>query len=235
MLLKFLIFVSVLLAVLVFVVLPLAAGPVIAGVLQSGGLRAQTLDVDVDANGLQLLGGRADVLRLQAAGVDTQGFRVDELDLSLRGVALFDRTFQAVDGRLTGVRVPDPTGGSVAITSMELSGQAEATRAVGTLGAATSEALLRRAAFESGVPVDRVSLGNGEVRFGRGPVEVPGRLEVRDGSLLLSSELVSVVLVQPDPASPWRLEEVRVSPDGITVEGTLDTTVLAGGLGTARP
>lgn len=237
-LLGFLVFAAVFIAVLVFAVVPLAAGPIIASALQnSGALQGGALNVDAEGSGPGFVTGRADALRLRGTDVDVQGLVVGEADVTLRGVSIAARTFDTVEGALRDVRLRIPDGPSVTIATVDLDGPAAAVRARGVLDEAQAAVVVREAARRAGVRIDSVALRDGALTIGRGAVTVGASLTVRDGALVLvpGSALPIVVLVRPSAGDPWSLSDVTLSASQVQLVGTLDARELLASGGLLEP
>jgi len=224
-LLAFLLFAVVATAVVVFVVVPYAAGPVITGVLQSSGIvQGGSVTIETKGTGPELVGGHADALHVRGQDLVIQGLLVGDADVTIRDVALFDRTFDAIDGTLLRVRVPVDNGPVVTIASIDLDGPAEAVAADGRLDASEANAVIREATARVGVRIDEATMGDGVVRLRRGDVAVDASLTVRGGSLVLEPDggLSSVVLMESRPDDPWQLRSVTITPGGLELSGTVD-------------
>jgi hypothetical protein len=230
--LRFLALFAVLAAVLVLVVLPLAAGPVLAGMIRDMGLRSDSLQVSVALFDPSLLLGHSRSIHLSAGDVDLAPAAVGSLDLTLGDVAFFDRTWGTVDGEMHDVSLT--TGGETfTVDELTVSGPAEAASATARLSATETEALIRFAAERSGLRLDDVQLSNTGVTVTSRGVETKGQLVVRGGALVLlpGTGTGGVALIQPAPSDAWRLEEAWISDEGLNVRGTVDTTVLANEVG----
>ena len=226
--LRFLAFFAVLAAVLVLVVLPLAAGPVLAGMVRDMGLRSDSLQVSVALFDPSLLLGHSRSIHLSAGDVDLAPAAVGSLDLTLGDVAFFDRTWGTVQGEMHDVSLT--TGGQTfTVDELTVSGPAEAASATARINATETEALIRFAAEREGLPLDDVRFTNSGVTVTSHGVETQGQLVVRGGALVLLSGTGTggVALIQPAPSDGWRLEEAWISDEGLNIRGTVDTTVLA--------
>jgi hypothetical protein len=233
-LLGFVIFTTLLITVLVFVVVPVVAGPIISGYIQSGGfLQGADLSVDAQGSGPELVTGRVDSLHLHGSDVALHGVVVGDLDVTLHGVSLTSRSFDTVDGQLRRIRVQVPDGPTVTVSTVELSGQSAAVRAVGTLDPGQASLVIREAAARTGIGIDDVSLGTGTVHIGRNGYVTDARLALKAGRLVLlpGESLPDVVLLQPEAGASWKLREVTVRPDGVELAGTLDARAFAANAG----
>jgi hypothetical protein len=227
-----LLFATIVVAILVFVVVPYLAGPVITGVLQSTGIvQGGDVSVETKGTGAELVRGHADAVRVQGQDVALQGLTIGDADVTLRDVALFERTFQAVDGTLERVRVPVTNGPVVTIASIDLDGPADAVAATGKLDAEEAAEVIREATEQAGVRIDEATLGDGVIRLRRGDLSIDAVLSVRNGSLILDPNggLPSVVLMKSTGNDPWQLDRVTVTSAGLAISGILDVRDLIDG------
>ena len=227
-LLKFLLVVGVVIAVLVFVVLPVVAGPILTSLARGSGFAGDDVTVDVEANGAQLLGGTADGLRLRGGALEAGGMSIGDYDVTVGGVSVFDREFDTVRGRLGDVSLASG-GRTLRIESLELDGPADAARAVGRVDEREGERLIRDAARRAGLPADEVSLEDDAVAIRDGGRTTRGRLAVDDeGAVVVELERGRTVeLLGADGTGRWRVEDIRATADGIALEGTLDVRSFA--------
>jgi hypothetical protein len=223
---RFFVFAAVLVALLVFVVVPVVASPVLTQIVRDMGLQADDLDVSIDSFDPALLAGRATRVRLQGSNVALGPATVERLDLGLGNVSFVERNFETLRGELRGVTV---TAGGVTlrVSSVQVDGPAAAARATGHFTAAESEQLVRTAAQRAGLRLDRVRFVEGGLRVSIGGVETGARADVQGGALVLDPDIgPPVVLLQPAPTDPWRLSEAYVTSTGIAVSGVVDATRL---------
>jgi hypothetical protein len=220
---RFSLFVAALLALLVFVVVPVVAGAVVTSAVRDAGFVSDDLDVSVDLLGAELLEGRAPAIRLRADGVRIPRAVIGRLDVVVRGVSLDGRSFRSVDGVLTDVEVTGPSGIPIAVARVDLSGPAERTLARATVSEAETRALVQRVARQASVPVEEVRLGDDRLTIRSGGEERDVRLRVAGGALIMEADgLEPTILVSPPPSEAWDLEGVGVSSDGITIDLALD-------------
>jgi len=227
-LVKFAAFSVALIALLVFVVIPVVAGPIISGLVRDAGVVGDDLEVSVDVFGPSILTGRAPSVRLQANAVEVPRAVIGRVDVRLSEVSAADRGFESISGTLWDVHVVGPGGLPMVVESIELEGPAEATRATGRLERSESESLVREIAEQAGVDVDQVSLGDGTVTLRQGGQSMEARLRVAGDTLILArADASPVVLIAAAPSESWRLRDVRVTPDGLVVDATVDMRDLA--------
>lgn len=235
-LVKFAAFSAVLIALLVFVVIPVVAGPIISGLVRDAGVVGDDLEVSLDVLGPSILTGRAPSVRLQANEVEVPRAVIGRVDVKLTEVSPADRRFESISGTLWDVHVAGPGGLPMIVESIELEGPAEATRATGRLDRSESESLVREIADQAGVDVDEVSLGDGTVTIQHAGQATEARLQVAADTLILErSGANPVVLIAAAPSESWRLQDVRITPDGVVVDATVDMRDLAAQLTAPTP
>jgi len=220
---------AVVLAVLVTVGLPAAAGGVVAAGVTAAGLQADDLRVDVTSDPpTELVGLRADRVRIRATDATFRGMAVDSLDIVLDAVDLGSRSAETVDGRLLGVVVADAPGGPLRLGSVRITGGGPVISAATTIGRADAERLVADAvAAATGVRPSSVRLGSPDrVAVVIGPTTLEGRLVVTPaGDLAVevvvpsSGEVVPVIRAGSD--LPLRITGVEVTGDGLTLTGDL--------------
>jgi hypothetical protein len=226
-LLRFLAFFVLVVGLLVYLVLPAVASPLLTQYVRDMGVRADTLNVTVDTFDPALLSGRAARLRVEGTNVEIGRARVGELDVTFGNVSLFDRSFQSLSGQLDDVLVAGG-GISAAATEVNVLGPADRASATGRFDDTQSEDMVKVAAQRVGVTLDDAQLVDGGLRLTLNGIEVGAGISVQGGALVLHTGIGEpVVLLQPATSDPWRLEEAYVSPSGITVRGTVDARRIA--------
>jgi hypothetical protein len=227
-LIQLLIAVVVVLALLWFG-LPLGASWLATNGLNAAGFNGTNTKVEVSAAfPPQILLGRADKIRLTSSQVSVGDLHAATIDVTLNDVALLDRTFATVEGTLTGVRVPAPTGAAITIETVTLEGESTAATATMTIAQTeaerVAEAQLKGAVVKFAAP-DKVTITlNGKTE--------PGRLVVKSGSLMVvpnSSALPSLTIIEGGKDNPFQLKSVSVGASTITLVGTMDLQSLLGG------
>ncbi len=235
-LIKFGAFSTVLIALLVFVIIPVVAGPMISGIVRDAGVQGDDLDVSVDLFGPSILTGRAPSVRVQADDVEVPRAVIGRVDVTLTDVSVPDRSFASISGTLDDVRVTGPGGLALVVQTIDLEGPAEATRATGSMDRTGSEALVREIAGQAGVQLDEVTLGEGSLTVEQDGRATEAQLRVAGDALILDAEEADpVVLLAPAPSESWRLKDVRVTPDGMVVELTVDARELASQMSAPQP
>jgi len=227
-LLRFVLFFVAVVAVLVFLILPAVVSPLLTQYVRDLGVRADELNVTVDTFDPALLSGRAARLRIEGTNVEIGPATVGDLDITFGNVSLFDRSFQSLNGQLDDVVV---AGGGLAAAARQVNvlGPAASATATGEFDSDQSEKMVKLAAQRAGVTLDSARLVDGGLRLTVGGIEVGARISVEGGALVLRPTLGGpVLLLQPASSDPWQLDEAYVSPDGITVRGTVDARRIAG-------
>ena len=226
-LVRFLAFAVLLVALLVFVVVPVVASPLLTQMVRDMGLEADELEVSIESFDPSLFAGRTAKLRMQGTNVVLSPALVEELDLTFGQVAFVERTFESIRGELRGVRV-DAGGLTLNVSSVQISGPAREASVAVHFNAQEAEEMLRDAARRAGIGLEEVRFVDGGVRVGLAGTEVRARVDVLGGALVLQPQAgPPMLLLQPAPSDPWRLSEAYVSSSGITVNGIVDATRLA--------
>jgi hypothetical protein len=229
-LVRFAIFFVLLVGVLVFIVLPALISPLLTQYVRDQGVEAEQLTVSVDFFDPALLWGRVGHLHVVASGVQVGKASVGSLDLTLGNVSLFDRTFETLSGTLTDVTVT-ASGLSAQATRVDVAGPAEAASATGQFDSQQSADLVRAAAQRASIPLDDAQLVDGGLRLVIAGVSMTAGIGVEGGALVLRPPVGDpILLLQPAPSDPWRLDEAYVTATGITVRGTVDSTRFAPGM-----
>jgi hypothetical protein len=226
-LLRFLLFFSVLVGLLVLVGVPAAASPVLTQMVRDAGLRADEMTVSVAYFDPSLLWGRSEELTIQARGARLGPATAGGLDIALGDVALLDRTFESISGNVRDIALR--AGGlDVLVDRIEIDGPAQAASVAAYLTPEQSAAVVRQAAALVGVELRDVVLVDGAVRVRLGPVTTEAALSVEGGALVLTPPIgPALLLLQPAPSDPWRLTGAQVSRDGVVLRGVVDAEAIA--------
>ena len=223
---RFLVFAAVLVALLVFVVVPVLASPVLTQMVRDMGLQADDLEVSIDSFDPALFGGRASKVRVVGDNVALGLATVEEMNLVFGNVAFMERTFQTLSGELRGVTV-NAGGVTLRVSSVQVDGPAGEARATGHFTSAQGVELVHAAAERAGIRLDSVRFVEGGLRVSLAGIETGARANVQGGALVLDLDIgPPVVLLQPAPTDPWRLSEAYVTRTGIAVTGVVDATRL---------
>jgi hypothetical protein len=225
--LRFVLFAGLMVGLLLFVVVPIAAGPIVGGMVRQAGFPGQDVDVSVDLFGPALFSGRAQTVHLQADDVAVPHGNVGRLDLTLSGVSVSDHSFQSVSGTLHDVMVNGPDGVSISVRTVDLHGPATRAMARGKIDTADAERMVRDVAAGAGVDIDSVELRDGGLRIKSGGNTSDARLRVAGRALILDQDGKSTVLVAPATSEDWHLDGVSIGPDGIQVDLEVDAQALA--------
>lgn len=226
---------AVVLALVVVVGLPALASAVLTGGVTAAGLHADDTRVDVMASPpTNLIGLRADRVRIRATDATFRGLAIGELDLVLDDVDLAARTAAAVDGRLAGVDVPDVGGAPLRLELVRLAGGGDAVTATTTVARAAAERLFVGAVERgTGVRPDAVSLATPDrVIVVLGPATAEGRFVVTAGGDLVIRITAGpgagdeIPIVRGGIDLPWRLTGASVDAAGLQLLGVLTVGVL---------
>lgn len=219
----FLLVVALVLAALV--VVPAVARPIVVdAVREVSPFGDQPIDVEVDVSPVALLLGTVDRIRVTGTGLETEGVLIGSLDLSIHDVSTSNRTFRALDGRLSAVALPFVTSSVLVIDSISLSGTSGDVDAVARLDLRASLSLVGNAFADAGVPVDGLELVAGGVAFNVLGQRVTVPLGVDAGALVIPDVAGGgpLVVVEPGPDDPWRITGVEVTPSGLEIHAALE-------------
>lgn len=232
-LVRFLLFASVIVGALIFLVVPIVAGPLATGLLGAAGVRGEQLETQVEGNGLALLTGRASRVRMGGQNVELRGLRIGDVDLTVENVSLIDRSFERIDGTLQELRMATRQSGTVTVAAIRVSGPARQAEARGHLEQAETEKAIKAAARGAGVEVRTVQLQDGQIALESAGGTVDASLEVRDGGLVIGAGSQVITLVERASDDPFRLTDASVSSNGVTIEGVIDAQRLVNETGAA--
>ena len=225
--LRFLAFFAVLAAILLLVVAPLVAGPLLTQTVRAQGVRSSNLAVTLALFDPTILLGRSRSMHVSADQVDMPPALIGSLELTLGDVSFFDRTWATVDGEMRDIRLT--TGGrTFVVDTLTVAGPANAANATVRLSAEATESLIRFAAEREGLRVEDVRFSGTGVRVDLAGVQADAQVDVRGGALVLvpPGGEDGVALIQPAASDPWQLSEAWVSDEGLNLRGTVDTTRL---------
>lgn len=212
---------AVVVALVVVVGLPAVFAGVLTGAVTAAGLQADDTTVTVSSDPpTDLVGLRADRVRLTATDATFRGLRIGELDLVLRDVAVLDRTAERVDGTLAGVRL-EVGGQPLELDEIAISGGDESLEAATTIDGADAEALIADAVEQRlGTRPAEVSLREPDRLVVDVGVPVEGSLDVTgDGDLVVRVDenpagIEELVLLRGGQELPIRLTDVLVDGNG---------------------
>lgn len=209
-------------AFVVIVGLPaVAAGALTAGV-SAAGLQAGDTTVTVASDPpTDLVGLRADRVRVRATNATFRGIEIGALDVTLLDVAMLDRTAGAVDGRLEDVVVPNVGAHPLTLGSIALSGVGDAVVATTTIPANEATKLIADAVESKlGTRPTSVTLASPDRLTVRLGAAVSGRLAVTATGDLVAHVLDGpaagdeIVLLRGSEDLPIRLTSVTVTASG---------------------
>jgi hypothetical protein len=227
----FLVFTTVLVALLAAVAVPALAGPVVVAAVRSASpFGDQPLEVEVDVDAIGLLRGFVSEIRISGSDLTTSGATIDTLDLTARGVGLEARDFQSVVGSLGSIDVPDGAGATIRVESVSLAGPSGAVEARAHLGAAETMRVIHGALADAGYELGALELVEGGVHvelLGQRVIVVPA---VMHGGLHVPSVMGmdSIPVIVPAVGDAWRIATARVSPTGLEINALVDTRRLLG-------
>jgi LmeA-like phospholipid-binding len=210
---------------------PPIAGAVVTTALTSAGVHAEHLDVAVESDPpLELALGQADRVVVHGTGVEWHGIQAQTLDLTLEDVDLPARTAASVEGRMTGVELPNVSPPSSTAT-IDIAGPGDAATATITIDGPTFEAIASEAFNEKlGIRPASVTLAEPNVlRVVAGPITASSVMTVApDGSLGVATPIGNVTVLAADPARPFHLTSVEVQDGSLVLSGTFDVAELFG-------
>lgn len=230
-LIRFALFSTILIALLVFVALPLVSQSLVTSAVRDAGLQADEVDINVDLLGLGIFSGRAPSVHVVADDVTVPRALIGHLDLTLTDVSMADRTFASVNGTLDEVRVIGPQGLPFIIDRIDLDGPAENTRARGQLALSQAEAFIELVTRDAGIDVDQVTLADEHLVMEKDGRSTEADLRVDGDALILEQQGAEpVVLLAPAPSEHWSLQDVRVSADGLRIDIVVNARDIADGI-----
>lgn len=213
---------AIVVAVFVLFALPAMAAGALTSAITAAGLQSDDTVVTVSSDPpTDLLGLRADRVRVRATDATFRGLEIEDLDLTLRDLHFVDRTASAIDGRMDGVVVPGVGGRALALESIGLSGTSETVVATTTVPAAAVEALIAdgvedaldaRPTSVSLAPPDRLTVQLLIAVRGRFIVSSGGDLQVRITNGPAEGQVITLLRAGID--MPLRLTDARVNAAG---------------------
>jgi hypothetical protein len=233
----------IVLGVLVIVGGTWLAGPSVAGAivhtgLTTGGIEADDLTVTVEAEPRwELLGGRADRIRITGTRARLRGMTVGRLDVDLREVGLVDRRAGRVRGRLDDVVVSnEAVAGGLTIVRIELAGGSPIEATVQVAEAEVSRLIADDIRAKLDRPPDEVALVTPDrLRIQVDALTLEGRLAVdATGSLVLrvdgaAGDLIGDIVLVEGGTMPVELESASVREGRLVLVGALETGLIGVG------
>ncbi|HSL98305.1 MAG TPA: hypothetical protein VK831_07015, partial [Candidatus Deferrimicrobiaceae bacterium] len=163
--LRFLIFITVLVAALVVVGGPLVARPLIAALVRDAlPFDEDEVTVGVDV-GPALFAGEVEVVSVSGRDLDSGEATIGLLEVTVTGLSIVDRSFRDIDGRLEAVELRFDDGTSVSFEHIEVSGPSNALRATATLDEVAVERLVLGKLADQGIEADAVRLGDEQIEI----------------------------------------------------------------------
>jgi hypothetical protein len=221
---------AVVIALIVVVGLPQVAAGMVTTAVTAAGLQADDTSVTVSSDPpTDLVGLRADRVRVRATDATFRDLVIGELDLVLGDVSILDRSAGSVEGTLTDVTITGLGGREVTLDEIGVAGGGDDVTATTLLDGAVAERLIADAVEErTGARPDSVSLRDPDRLVIEAGIEVGGTLDVdRAGNLVLDLDdnplgLEEVVLLRGGEDLPIRLTDVLVTPGGdLQLDGDL--------------
>jgi len=213
--------------------LPFGASWLATNALSAAGFTGTDTKVDISATvPPRILLGHADKIHLTSTQVSVGDLHAATIDMTMHDVELINRTFGSIDGVMTGVRVPTPTGDAVSFDTVSVQGQGTAATATLTLSNAEAERVAEAqlkatttlvATVKFSAPDKATITFNGQTKI--------GHLAVSNGSLLLipdGSGLPTVTLLASGGGNPFSLTSVNVGATSTALTGTIDLQTLLG-------
>ena len=212
-----------------------AAGLVTAG-LSAAGLVADDTTVTVSSDPpTDLIGLRADTVRVTATDATFRGLEIGSMDLTLGGVAVLDRTAGTVDGELRDVTVSGTGGRRFTLDRITLQGGADGITTTTVVPGAAVEAMIADAVeAQAGVRPSSVELvAPDRVAVRVAGATLRGTFAVDDGGdLVIRGDdgfggARELTLVRGGEDLPIELTSVRVTRDGaLRLTGDLAVGIL---------
>jgi hypothetical protein len=213
----------------VWVALPPVLGGVTTAGLSAAGFSGQDTAVSVDASPpLRLVTLHADEVTIKSRQATLHDLSMATVDLTLHDVGLVDRSFDRLDGTLTGVRFQPPGAGTFQASRVTVTGPPGAA----LLSISLSPGDVRAVASSAGeaslgaAPTEVVLSAPDRITFTIGGRSVVGRLAIDAGGGLVlrpsSGPVASVDLLRPTPNLPLKLRSFAVTAGGLDVVGTID-------------
>src|SRR5690349_17839933 len=221
---------AVVIALIVVVGLPQVAAGMITTAVAAAGLHADDTTVTVSSDPpTDLIGLRADRVRIRATDALYRDMRIGALDLQLRDVSILDRSTEGVAGSLRDVTIDDVGGREVTLDEIRVRGEGTDITATTVIDGSQAESLIADAVEQrTGVQPTSVRLEDPDRLTIDVGVTVGGTLDVgTNGDLVLNLDanpagIEQVVLIRGGEDLPIRLRDVLVTPNGdLQLDGDL--------------
>ena len=227
---------AIVIGFVIVVGLPSAAGAILTAGLSTAGLVADDTTVRVTSDPpTDLLGLRADSVRVTATDATFRGMEIGALDLALGDVQVLERTAWSVDGLLTDVTVTGADGRRITVERITLLGGAGGIATTTVMPNGQAKALIADAIeAQTGSRPTSVTLGAPDkVSFTIGGTKLAGRFRVVPGGDLVVrgddglTQGREVVLVRGGDDLPIELTSVKVmASGGLRLSGDLAIGIL---------
>lgn len=213
--------------------LPIGASWLATNALNASGFSGTGTKVEVSASPpLRLLTGQADSIRVTSNQVSVGDLHAASLDLTFGQVDLISRRIDTVEGQLVQVRVSSPSGDTVTIDGVSLSGPASDSTARLTLSMSEAQTLAQNELAAHGIPGSvRLSVPD-KVTIRAAAQSISAHLAVLDGSLILiptDTQVAPITLLAPGSGNPFHVTAVAITATGGAIlTGTIDVQSLLG-------
>jgi hypothetical protein len=220
--LRFVVFVTALVSILVVVVGPLVARPLIEALVRDA-LPFEDDSVTVAVGlGPSLLAGEIETLSIEGRELRTDQVTIGRLKVDLAGFNVIDRSFKDIDGRLEDVELELEDNPLVVVDRVELGGRSEALTASVTLDARSTEQVVRSKLAELGIQPDAVRLTAGSLEIEAQGATVRATMSAHDGGLYLEAGRLAppIALLESGELGPWLVMSATISASGLVIEAT---------------
>lgn len=216
---------------LTLVLLPAIVEPLVVDAVRAASpFGTEGLEVDVEVSAAGLLVGSIDSIRLRGSDLDAGGAAVGSMDITISSVSTTDHSFANMAGTVSSLAIlVDGVVG--AVDRITLSDSTAEVVAVVSLDAPSALALIRNAFADAGMAIEQVQLVKDGIAFPLLGEVVQVPITVQEGALVVPDLFGSSPLAvrEPGPDDPWRLIDVAVSSNGVTIDAVLDATSLTRG------
>lgn len=225
-------FTLLLAAVVVVGALVFAGPPVVGGVatvaLAAAGFSGDETSVDVRAEPFDLVRLHADEMRIRSREASFRDLRMDDVDVTVEDVDLGARSFERIEGTLSGVLVVRDGAADVRVSRIEIAGRAPRPSARLVIPAAEVELLVADSIEQaSGRRPSTVLLEAPDLlTFTIDGVTAGGRLSVDEAGGLVLDPAVDVLprsdVFRPDSGTPLRLTGFEIAGGDLVLVGRVD-------------
>jgi hypothetical protein len=227
---------AIVIGFVIVVGLPAAAAGILTAGLSTAGLVADDTTVTVTSDPpTDVLGLRADSVRVTATDATFRGLEIGALDLALGDVQVLERTAGSVDGQLTDVTLTGAGGHRITVERIALLGGPDGITTTTVIPSGEVRSLIADAVeAQTGSRPTSVTLRAPDgVSFTLGGARVAGRFAATaDGDLVVRGDEGltqgrEVVLVRGGDDLPIKLTSVKVTPSGdLRLTGDLTIGIL---------